>query len=307
MKSYRVGGNLNKNCQTYSLHLFLDSLWFLSISIDLMVTRLNRYLSIPSERFSFVKPNAVLLDIEGTISEMGFVSRTLFPFIKNNVRLFFEETYDTKETREMIQRLRESRKYCSDNFPMIAPITADRDRVLETITKYSLAHIIRRSRISEIKQLQILIWVWGYEKGLIKGHVYDEVTTVLHQWKNELEIDIFLFSSAMITAQQLLLCSTNYGNCLSLIDDFFDSSIGEKISTQSYLNISEALGFKPERILFITDNYEESRAASSAMFNVCLIQRSNEKMMEISKKNAKNERIPFINSLLQIEFMDSPP
>ncbi|UXI15193.1 MICAL-like protein [Sarcoptes scabiei] len=249
-----------------------------------MVTRLNRYLSIPSERFSFVKPNAVLLDIEGTISEMGFVSRTLFPFIKNNVRLFFEETYDTKETREMIQRLRESRKYCSDNFPMIAPITADRDRVLETITKYSLAHIIRRSRISEIKQLQILIWVWGYEKGLIKGHV-----------------------SAMITAQQLLLCSTNYGNCLSLIDDFFDSSIGEKISTQSYLNISEALGFKPERILFITDNYEESRAASSAMFNVCLIQRSNEKMMEISKKNAKNERIPFINSLLQIEFMDSPP
>lgn len=99
---------------------------------------------------------------------------------------------------------------------MIAPITADRDRVLETITKYSLAHIIRRSRISEIKQLQILIWVWGYEKGLIKGHVYDEVTTVLHQWKNELEIDIFLFSSAMITAQQLLLCSTNYGNCLSV-------------------------------------------------------------------------------------------
>ena len=82
------------------------------------------------------------------------------------------------------------------------------------MSDYALANIRLKRRISEIKQLQILVWVWGYEKGSIKGHVYDEVTTTMHYWKKRDRITLYVFSSGMIAAQQLLLCCTNHGNCL---------------------------------------------------------------------------------------------
>lgn len=98
--------------------------------------------------------------------------------------------------------------------PIIASSKSNKNFIIQTLSEYSLSHITERSGIPEIKQLQILIWIWGYENDLIKGHVYDEVTSVLHNWKHIQNIWIYLFSSAMIPAQQLLVCNTNYGNCL---------------------------------------------------------------------------------------------
>lgn len=60
------------------------------------------------------KPAAILLDIEGTTTDICFVSKTLFPFIKSNIGRYFTDTYETPETREMVQRLRDSRKPTSD-------------------------------------------------------------------------------------------------------------------------------------------------------------------------------------------------
>ena len=75
-----------------------------------------------------------------------------------------------------------------------------------------------------MKQLQILMWVWGYEKGAIKGHVYDEVTTTMHYWKKRDRITLYVFSSGMIAAQKLLLCCTNHGNCLPVCAGQWDSN-----------------------------------------------------------------------------------
>lgn len=98
--------------------------------------------------------------------------------------------------------------------PAIAPASEGRSSVVRSVSEYVLANIQLKRRISEIKQLQILVWVWGYEKGILKGHVYDEVTTCMHAWKHQNDIRIYIFSSGMIAAQQLLLCCTNHGNCL---------------------------------------------------------------------------------------------
>ena len=98
--------------------------------------------------------------------------------------------------------------------PQVEGLNASRREVIRSVTEYALANIKLKRRISEMKQLQILMWVWGYEKGAIKGHVYDEVTTTMHYWKKRDRITLYVFSSGMIAAQQLLLCCTNHGNCL---------------------------------------------------------------------------------------------
>lgn len=168
----------------------------------------------------------MVLAVEGTISDVSFVTKSLFPFTKNNIKKYFEQNFDTFETQEIIRRLADSAKQNgklkinSCNFlriflvPIPSHSKSNKNFIIKTLSEYSLSHISQRSDIPEIKQLQILIWIWGYENDLIKSHVYDQVTTVLHNWKYTQKIQIYLFSSAIILAQQLLLCNTNYGNCL---------------------------------------------------------------------------------------------
>ena len=98
--------------------------------------------------------------------------------------------------------------------PQIQPPSAPRRDIIKSLAEYSLANMRLKRRVSEIKQLQILVWVWGYERGSIRGHVYDEVTTTMHHWKTGYRIALYVFSTGMIAAQQLLLCCTNHGNCL---------------------------------------------------------------------------------------------
>lgn len=98
--------------------------------------------------------------------------------------------------------------------PKIEPATADRRAIIKSLAEYSVVSMRLKRRASEIKQLQILVWVWGYERGSLKGHVYDEVTTAMHYWKTRDRIALYVVSTGMIAAQQLLLCCTNHGNCL---------------------------------------------------------------------------------------------
>lgn len=47
---------------------------------------------------------------------------------------------------------------------------------------------------------QILIWVYGYETGRMKGHVFPDVPNALHQWKSE-KIKVYIYSAGMVEAQ----------------------------------------------------------------------------------------------------------
>lgn len=69
--------------------------------------------SSSGSRLFIEKPSVILMDIEGTLTDIRFVSKKLFPFIKANVGTYFEETFDKPETQEIIKRLRESSRNVS--------------------------------------------------------------------------------------------------------------------------------------------------------------------------------------------------
>lgn len=246
---------------------------------------------------TFNKPSIILLDIEGTTTDIGFVSKTLFPFIKANIGNFFEETFKRPETQELIDRMRKSAKSHSE-LPRVASGEDSRESIVRTVTEYSEALINGKLRFSEIKQLQILVWVWGYEKSMLRGHVYDEVTTRMHMWKYHDGISLYIFSSGMVAAQQLLLCCTNHGNCLPLITDFFDSTVGDKTDAQSFRNISARVGHPLGRILFITDNPKEAKAAIEAKCMAAIIKRPGHKIKGLEQVAG----IPVITSFDNINF-----
>lgn len=65
-------------------------------------------------------PTCVVLDIEGTVAPITFVKQILFPYAKSHVRSFLESTYDSPETKEVIQKLAEqAEKVCLGSLCMV--------------------------------------------------------------------------------------------------------------------------------------------------------------------------------------------
>ena len=159
-----------------------------------------------------------------------------------------------------------------------------------------ICFLLKKMRTSELKQIEIMCWLWGYQNGLIKGHIYGDVSSSLHEWKVKQGIKICTFSSGLSIAQQLMFCRTNHGNIHSLIDQFFDNSIGDKKDPQSYGLIAKALGVEPKQILFISDNDREVKAAVSAGLKAALIKRPG------GKPIPDVADVPTINSFADIKF-----
>lgn len=197
------------------------------------------------------KPKAIILDIEGTVCEPSFIRDKLSPLLRSKLEDYLEDSFRQPEVAEWISRLR---KVC--DIPM-----NDKGETIAAIVE----SLQRKSPKVLSRELNILMWIWLYRKRKIESIVYEEVSTVLHDWKFEKDIpNICLFSSSSIIPQKLMICRTGSGNLLPLIDYFIGPKFGSKDDSDSYRNIADGLGLSTAELLFITDCVEEVNAASRA-------------------------------------------
>ncbi len=54
-----------------------------------------------------IKPSAIVLDIEGTITPISFVTETLFPYAKEHLEEHLHSTFESQETQADIALLQE--------------------------------------------------------------------------------------------------------------------------------------------------------------------------------------------------------
>ncbi|KFM83577.1 Enolase-phosphatase E1, partial [Stegodyphus mimosarum] len=62
-----------------------------------------------------------------------------------------------------------------------------------------------------LKKIQGFIWREEYEKGFLRGHVYDDTVQALKYWKSS-QKKIYIYSSGSIEAQRLLFRHSTWGN-----------------------------------------------------------------------------------------------
>jgi len=86
------------------------------------------------------------------------------------------------------------------------------------------------------------------------------VAPAFARWREQ-GLRISIFSSGSVLAQQLLFAHTEAGDLTPFIDSYFDTNVGKKGEAESYRRIAEAMGLKPEEILFISDVVTELDAA----------------------------------------------
>ncbi|XP_047335235.1 probable bifunctional methylthioribulose-1-phosphate dehydratase/enolase-phosphatase E1 1 [Impatiens glandulifera] len=216
----------------------------------------------------------IVLDIEGTTTPISFVADVLFPYARNNVRKHLEATYLTEDTQNDIKLLRSQvENDLKQNIPGAVAIPSDdsvKEEVIAAVVANVEAMIKSDRKITALKELQGHIWKTGFQNKELEGVVFNDVPKALEKW-HSMGIKVYIYSSGSRLAQRLLFGHTNYGDLRKYLCGYFDTTVGNKKETKSYVEISESLGVDNlSEILFVTDVYQEALAAKTAGFEVII-------------------------------------
>lgn len=222
-----------------------------------------------------VRPyEAVLLDIEGTITPISFVYDTLFTYAHDHAMRFLKDHWDEVDVQKDIEDLR---RLCEDerergvDVPAI-PAQASRLELQRSVRDF-VHHLIHAdSKATALKSLQGKMWQEGYEQGHFFGEFYDDAIRAMARW-NANDVLIAIYSSGSVAAQQLLFEHSSEGDLRPLVAQWFDTTTGPKRERTSYEKIADELELTPSSILFATDVVAEAAAAHSAGFQVVVLER----------------------------------
>jgi enolase-phosphatase E1 len=211
-----------------------------------------------------------LLDIEGTTTPVAFVYEVLFPYARAALRSYLRAHLDTPDLREALDEFhREWTRDLEHGAPRPALPDASREQHADSLAEYAGWLMDRDRKATGLKTLQGRIWAEGYDAGTLHGAVFPDVRPAFVRW-SAARIRIAIFSSGSVLAQRMLFRTTPDGDLTRWIDAFFDTSVGPKISPDSYRNIATALRCPPAQILFVSDTAAELEAARAAGCDVLL-------------------------------------
>ena len=167
----------------------------------------------------------ILTDIEGTTSSISYVKDVMFPYSLERLEKFLVENWESQEVKRIIQLL--SQRLSKQ---------VSQQEAIQTLKEW----IKKDLKETALKELQGLIWEEGFKSGDLKGHVYPDAYEMLKRWK-ERGLKIYVFSSGSVKAQRLFFSHSLYGDITYLFSGFFDTNIGSKKDSSSYLEIAKAI------------------------------------------------------------------
>ena len=222
-------------------------------------------------------PSCIVLDIEGTVAPISFVAEVLFPYAKDRLRSHLEATFESAETADVVQMLREQAE--ADGTPLFTAAAAaaaaeSKSDMVDSIVVYCEAQMAADRKMTALKTLQGHIWRHGFANGELKAELFRDVPDALVTWRGEYGIKTFIYSSGSRQAQRDLFSHTTCGDLRPYICGFFDTTSGSKIESAAYHAIELSLGVdSPSDILFATDNILEARAAAVAGWRAVIVDR----------------------------------
>ena len=222
-------------------------------------------------------PSVVLLDIEGTLAPVTFVTKTLFPFVTEHVQEHLEAKWGSEEVASDVRALAAlAAEDSAAGLPGAVAIPADKveaalagdaaakSAVLPAVVASVKWLVSTDRKVGALKTLQGHIWRGGYEAGTLKGEVYEDTKAALECWVAAGK-KVYIYSSGSREAQRLLFKYSSVGDLRPLLSGYFDTTSGGKKEAASYHNIALSLGVdSPADILFATDIHAEAVAAAEA-------------------------------------------
>uniref|UniRef100_A0A1I7X3G4 2,3-diketo-5-methylthio-1-phosphopentane phosphatase n=1 Tax=Heterorhabditis bacteriophora TaxID=37862 RepID=A0A1I7X3G4_HETBA len=207
---------------------------------------------------------------------------SLFPYAFENVLRYITDHFDEVDVQKVILELRSLAVDQSKTDSNVRIIRTEKLECIEDVT-YNVRYWIKLDKkFTPMKTLQGLIWEEAYERGDVKGHVYPDVLPVLEK----LNVPIFIYSSGSVHAQKLLFSHSINGDMTKIISGYFDTNIGLKGDSDSYLKICKAIKMNPTDVLFLTDVEAEARAARiSGLQSKIIVRNGNAPLSDDAKRD----------------------
>ena len=221
-------------------------------------------------------PRLYLLDIEGTVAPIWFVTETLFPYARRHFPEFLRQNFDEAAVRADLALLAEERRTEADASAPAIHVACRRaadgsPAFVATSIPYLLWLMDRDRKSTALKSLQGKIWKAGYERGELKSELFPDVPEALARWSQRAQIAIY--SSGSAEAQVLFFQHSNYGDLRPVISGYFDTRTGPKQASASYAAIAAAMQVAPADVLFFSDVPGELDAAREAGCGTRLVTR----------------------------------
>ena len=219
------------------------------------------------------KVRIILLDIEGTTTNVDFVYLTLFPYANRMLEIFFRQHYCEPEIKSLIQDLYRQHQLDEDQGLQPSVWTNETEESeLNSVVRYCRWLMNNDRKFSALKTLQGMIWKEGYSNGELHGQVYSDVPSAFDRWRRQ-NRKICIYSSGSVLAQRLLFSTIPSGDLTPYISAFFDTGVGAKTESKSYKNIVSSMSRHSNDFLFISDTIKEIVAAHEAGMQAILCKR----------------------------------
>ena len=204
----------------------------------------------------------LLLDIEGTTCPVSFVGQTLYPYAANHLEAYLRAHGDQPRVQELLDGATDA--WRQDPDPQAQSLW---QREPGNVAEYLQWLISQDRKLTELKELQGLIWRNGYANGELRAPLFEDVPAALKRWHQQ-GLVLAVYSSGSIGAQQLLYQYSDAGDLRGIFDHWFDTTTGPKQAVSSYGAIAEAMGIQPAQVLFVSDALAECKAADEAGMQV---------------------------------------
>jgi enolase-phosphatase E1 len=215
----------------------------------------------------------ILLDIEGTTTNVDFIYLTLFPYASQMLEIFLRQHYSEPEIKSLVQNL--YRQHQLDKDHGVQPSVwrnETKESELNSVVRYCRWMMSNDRKFSALKTLQGKIWNEGYSNGELHGQVYLDVPLAFDRWRRQ-NREICIYSSGSVLAQRLLFSTIPSGDLTRYIAAFFDTAVGPKTESKSYKNIASSMSRRSNNFLFISDTIKEIVAAKEAGMQALLCKR----------------------------------
>jgi enolase-phosphatase E1 len=218
-----------------------------------------------SVSLSALQSRAIVLDVEGTTTPIEFVYTVLFPYARAHAAAYLQREPHSDALQPALDRLQAEQR--DDHARGLQPPAP--------LVEY-IGWLMDQDRKSPgLKALQGLVWREGFESGELHGQVYPDVRLAFERWRAR-GIEIYIYSSGSVLAQQLLFGSAEGGDLTRYLDGYFDTGVGAKTSAASYRAIAAAVHAEPSALLFVSDVVAELDAAREAGWRTALCVRESE-------------------------------
>ena len=123
----------------------------------------------------------LLLDIEGTTTPIDFVYKVLFPYARAHAREFLASRLDSEELKAEIAAFR--RENSKDKLQGLDPPSLADPPEPDSLVAYVHWLMDRDHKSTPLKALQGKIWEEGYQRGELRGLVFEDVPRAFERWR----------------------------------------------------------------------------------------------------------------------------